>query len=213
MPRTKTSKASKTDRVKVIDVTLDLPDSVTEPRQMRIVMDRQAIETARKATDEFTISRRLPLDSENVSVSDPLALLILAQNKDISGSDAAYKAGRTYERWVDEARREALVVAMTMHTETTREPSPYEEGWDADDDDDTPAWLRDDVKLPKPERNLANRYEARLKVIYDILDEAGPLFTAKFNDILNDDLAVKLREMGVGSTTDEAGFRTSGTSS
>jgi hypothetical protein len=216
MPEENTMAAKKTPtktpdmrKASIIDVTLELPENVVEPRQFRIVLNRKAIETSRKATDELRRSRRLPLDPDNVSLADPLALVVLAQNNNITGEEAVSIASSAYLNQLEEVRREAMIIGMTMLTETSRKPTPYASENITELDEDTPSWLADEVKLPPVNKDLNNRYEARLKVIYDILEEAGPFFTARFESILNNDLADKLREMGVGKDVDEMGFQPS----
>lgn len=204
---------SKPETIAMIDKDLDLPESVQDVRVMKLRLDRLAIETARKATDELLISRKLwdKQDSDSISASDPVAIVFLSADANLTGHDAAYKAAMYYQRQIAEVKREAMMVAMTQHTDTgSRQPKPYPKP-EAGENTDLPAWLRDEITVPDPERDLKNRYEWRLKVIYDILEEAGALFTAQFQRVLDDDLAVQLRKLMEADNTDEAGFQSPGT--
>lgn len=191
-------------KARIIDKVFVLPEEVQSPRELHVVLDRRAIETARKATDEFLIARRINVDTDSISVADPIAMLILSMDEKISGSDAAYKAAGFYKMWQEDARREGLMVGMTMHSVIDREPLPYLE---EEEEEEIPNWLEDELKIPEPERNLTNRYEYRLKQIYDVLDEAGAMFSAQFKHFLDNDMADQLRKLGIGlGGTDEDGF-------
>lgn len=197
------------EAVALIDKELDLPDSVQGVRKMVLRLDRRAIETARKVTDELLVARRLydKQEPDSVAASDPVSLVFLAADDTLSGSEAAYKAAMWYQGQIAEAKREAMVVAMTMHTDVgDRQPKPYDAAANREDTD-LPEWMQDEVRIPAPERSLRNRYERRLKVIYDLLDEAGALFSARFQEILDNDLAVQLRKLMESGNTDSDGFR------
>jgi hypothetical protein len=207
------AKSKVPQNIAVIDKDLELPEHIEDVRVMKLRLDRQAIETSRKATDELLVSRKLydKQDADSISASDPVSLVYMAVDDTLTGHELAYKAAMYYQGQIAEVRREAMVIAMTMHTDLgARQPKPYPKPGEGEDTS-LPAWLRDEVNVPEPERNLKNRYEYRLKLIYDLLDEAGALFSARFQQILDDDLAVQLRKLMEAESTDEAGFQSTRT--
>lgn len=221
----------------VIDTVLEFPEKYEGPlagQGLRVLLNRKSLEITRKAFDEFIVARRIPDEDDDVSVTDVITLYILDQDKrmnysaseqQLTGEEAAYKASRYYKRLRREATQHAYLLGMTYKgNDITRPPAPYDEGGDdvmmrifktseegdslADDGGEIIGWLSQDYDMPRPRYDLRNPYERRLKQLIDLFVDAGPDFYAGMNSLLQNDLAAKLKEMGLGEEIDEAGFRT-----
>lgn len=212
--------------VDLINVDLDVPPNTAKKfgiEQLNLQLNAPVIEYARRFMDELKMARRLPNEPEDITLSDPLAIWILGTESDLDGSAVLRKAEYHYRNFINEANREAFILAMTMFNEFDKNiaPTPYR------DNDRTallqgkggvPAWLAEIPEVPEPARNLDHRYERRLKVTMDLLEQGGqedPFFLAQFNRVINNDLVAKMREMGVnvGEPTDEDGFHEDAASS
>jgi len=233
---TRQTQGSQNEQAHILDTVLPFPDDYEGPlaeQGLRVILNRKSLEIVRKAYDELIVSRRIPDEDEDISVTDVITLYILDQDKrmnytdstqQLTGEEAAYKASRYYHRLRREAQQHAYIIGMTYKgNDIERPPAPYDaDGEDvmtklfktssddeslSDDDGEVINWLAQDYEMPRLKYDLRNPFERRLKQMIDIFTEAGPMFYARLNSLLQNDLAKNLREMGLGEDVDEAGFR------
>jgi hypothetical protein len=184
-------------KVVLIDKSLELPETIEDVRILRIQLERKTLAVMRTATDHLTVIRGLSGkgEIENLSVADPLVILIKNMNKTYTAEKAIGLAAAEYRRRIKQVETDAAVIAMTWNTETgERGPEPFDpEDPVFDGGDDEPEWFKKTYfTLPEPERDLTDIYEARLNVILNLLAEAGTEFTEKFTSILNNDMLTRI---------------------
>lgn len=211
-----------TDSPYLLNTTLKFPEDYKGPLKnegLKVVLNRESLELFQDIFAELCHARDLPHKDEDISVSDALTLVILAEDRRINeprgvtlmtGEQAAKRAKSHYATLRRDAEHQAYILAMTWENpDIDREPLPY------NDQNETAfsipkekiSWLKGRTfDLPPVRHDLSNPYERRFKQISDILIEAGPIFRAQVDSLLKNDLANKLREAGLGEPVDPDGF-------
>lgn len=142
---------------------------------------------------ELMMSRRLPVDIQSIGIGDTMVLWLLDKRRNEFGDDdgegAILAARHIYESQIQDCNREAIILALTAHTEIIGqfdvqgnlvEPIPMEEGTKpltSKDERKPSAFMKLIQKrssdIPDVHRNFKNVYEARMKWLEDIINEAG----------------------------------------
>jgi hypothetical protein len=207
-------KTEKPGSAALIDTTIPVPSHIEGITEFRLVLNTATLKQSETIANALVVSRRLPFNPDAISISDPFAMYIMGTRPDLTGQDSVREAEGHYERFLRQAQTDSIIVAMTAYnTLPNTEPRPYLDDAEALDaewgEDGAPEWVKAIPAIPEPKYNLNNPYEKRLKLIMDFLEDCGLEFTLQFNRVINNDLATKLREMGVEGS-DEAGFQPSG---
>jgi len=193
MPKKKSSNNSKQDTPRyLIDTKIPFPEEskhLIEGGELNIYFDVNTREMILDISSELMRSRRIPVDTEEVGVSDAMVIWLAHTRKDEfgeDGEDAILAAKHIYETQTKDCNRDAIVLAMTAYTEivgqydkegNTVPPVPYEDGQELFVPTKRSSFV-DMMKnrrtdIPQVHRNLKNPYEARIKWLDDVLNEGG----------------------------------------
>ncbi len=209
----------------VLDEFLDLPeeyrhlcvalgdDDGNYEGQMRFLINREIMDIMRDISDELEMSRGLPVNAREVLISDPVVVWLLQNDRQITPQDALEKAVAWYNRQKQQVTTDALFVAFTSFNEFNIAPVPYKDGELAFDPNQKtegrrtiPAWMKNggrETHIPLPERRLTNKYEMRLKQLFDIANMCGAIWTNGLMNAINQGMAKTIRLI---EPTDDAGF-------
>ena len=199
------------DELKLVDVTLETPESVEgQPKSVHFVIEKKTAKIIRRITDGLIRSRKIPANIEDITIGDPMAILINQTKNWISPNEAVAEAKNYYKSQLEQIAQDAYMLAITYETVFTKEPKPYPPDESTEKDPDLPAWVESVVNLPVPTRDLKDPYERRLKQIIDFLDECGPMYQIQFRAQLTNSIGNALRVIG-GVETDPDGFQPSTT--
>lgn len=211
----------------VLDEMLDLPEEYVHlcaaladdenikplEGQMRFLINRDVMDVMRDVVDELEMSRGIPVNVRNILIADPVVTYILQHEKGLKAPEAIDKAVAWYERQKNQVQTDALFIAFTMYNEFNIAPTPYKEGELAfsptkteDHRRSIPAWMKNggrEVSIPLPERNLMNKYELRLKQLFDIANMCGAIWVNGLMAKINEGMAKTIRLL---DPVDDAGF-------
>lgn len=183
--------------------------------QMRFVLNRDTMDVMRDVVDDLEMTRGLPVNAREVLISDPVVVYLLQHDRNLQPQEALEKAVGWYNRQKQQVQTDALFISFTMYNEFNIAPTPYRDGEIAFDPENAqdhrravPSWMRNghqSVTIPLPERRLNNRYEMRLKQLYDIANMCGNIWVQMMMTKINEGMAKTIRLL---EPEDEAGFPT-----
>lgn len=161
-----------------------------------------------KRHQALMIARGIPLDRVNLSPGNDVVTAYREQlGKGISDDDLMDMARAHYERYVNDAYEDALVLAMFTHPDNNNLPAPEPYT------DEELAEETDLVSVAPPKRNLLHPSEKKLKQIMDFV-AADPSILARFQRIFNS-VTVRINELvaveAAKKVVDGAGFQPAGT--
>lgn len=191
--------------------------------KIRFLLNREVLDLYRDIIDELEISRGLPDEAHpaNIQISDPLVMMILARDPEIASLPdeeksqvARQKAAGFYQKQKGQVSSDAMFIAMSMYNEINMVPVPYKEGeiaFSTSDDRERvrglPGWMQTKAarafEFPLPERRLGNKYELRLKLLYQMSEACGLLWTLQFREIYEMGIA---KTLGLAEPRDADGF-------
>lgn len=191
--------------------------------KIRFVLNREVLDHYRDIIDALEIARGLPDEAHpaNIQLSDPLVLHILTTDPEVktltddeARQVARQKAAGFYQKQKAQVQSDAMFIAMSLYNEIDMVPIPYRPGEiafstseDRPRSRELPAWLKTKTntafEFPLPERRLSNTYELRLKLLYQLSEECGVLWTMGFREIYERGMTKTLR---LAEPRDEDGF-------
>lgn len=207
----------------IIDVKIAVPAQVAdivktsdgEQGKLYILFNRNTTQLSADIAIELASSRRVPLQEETVGISDPLAILLMAQSSTLVSQEIVFRVKQHYRQELSQVNEDALMLALTDNNDFDIPLVPYSTEEDEKigtltTSEVVPSWRSSlkQVILPKTKRNLENPYEARLKILSDFLgaaEQADPFFTAEFKRLTDESFAQMVR--GLSGETDKAGFQ------
>lgn len=213
MAKRKTQKPDPNREFTFIDEAIPLPDSakhMTSDGLLYIKFGQGAIELISEISSELINARRLPINPDEVSFADPVALIINNTKKDWSSDTDEGRAQELlnetrnyYRRQHQVISSDAMQIALTDNNEFTVKAKPFPEE-EKEDLSNVPSWRRDKakVRVPEPEKKLTNIYEHRLKQLSDIIEEAGFEFEFTFSQKIQGAMAAALRAIDEGESGD-----------
>ena len=185
----------------LIDIEIPLPEEykhLVEGGTLILYFNAETRDVIRDIASELMLSRRLPVDIESVGIDDLMTVWLIRQRKeefaDDDGSGVILAARHVYGSQIQDTNREAMILALTGYTEISAEfddagnlvqPAPIKSGQnilslDSNTGRKKSTFLKlvqktaDDI--PEVNRNLNNKFEARLKWLEDTINAAGPSF-------------------------------------
>ena len=227
----KKKKESLPERNYLINVEIPLPDEhkdLVEGGVIVLYFGEETRDLILDISSELMMSRKLPVDISEIGIEDTMTLWLLRQRGDelaAEGDDAgqaAIEAARhVYSAQIQDCNREAIVLAMTAHTEIKGEfdaqglhvePDPATPGEKPLTEKTVGRTASPFVKMvqkraddiPDVIRNLKNPYESRFQWLHDTISAAGILFYNDTVKAINQAVVDILREI---PETDQDGFR------
>lgn len=194
-----------TEAVEGVEAPVVINGTTHEFGGIHILLNKRSMELYRRSLDGLIVSRRIPLSDDQVGVTDPLVVLLTTQ--DDTTEDPVYAVQQHYRSQRDQVNEHAYILAVTRTNKLMNEPRPYD-----DIESEFEDWEEGTFSLPPATRNLNNKYERRLKQIFDLVEDAGVMFNAKFERAI-EEAVLELYKWARSQNTDEDGFRPSGVSS
>ncbi len=212
--------------INLIDTEVPLPEEfahLVEGGCLTLFFGAETRDMITNISAELMMTRRLPVETSNIGIGDSMVLWLIERRGDEfsdDGEDAILAARHIYESQIQDCNREAIILALTAHTEIVGqfdskgkliEPAPMEPGQkplSAKVSRAPSSFMKlvqkkaDDI--PDPHRNFKNVYEARMKWIEDTINAAGFSF---YNDTVRAINKCIVSIVGDLPERDGAGFR------
>ncbi len=152
MPKTKEIKS-------IIDEYIDAPEGASPP-QLHVLFDSRTRDYADQYHTALRVSRGLPFLPEEISITDPLVLVVINIFHLTDSNRALRMARQYYDKWNRDAKMHSFMLALLSDNTFFTEPTEW------DTDNDIPPGI---PYIPEPKYDLANQTEKRLKQIVDYL--------------------------------------------
>lgn len=209
----------------VVDTTIAVPEEWHHVcKEIGVYIDTATVEEMRNIYADLKRFRGIPsnVEAEVSSITNAVAFAIYGNRSDLklmdekeqgTGAVAAVREARFYyHQQEQDAQTDAQILALTMYTQLGMEfiPKPYEDAKQENfrvanqRNKPRPSWL--DNPLPALPRNLENKYEFRLKQLWDLIQSGGLDFAREFYLKINHGFA-QLANLVEDENTDEAAFR------
>ena len=168
--------------------------NVEEPEKLHILFDKNT----RTAVDQYDmalkVARGIPFNTESVSITDPLSLIIAKQYAEQDGNKVVRMAAQHYEKWAYDVQQHSWLLGLLVDNEFINIPEPWEVS-------KAPPGL---PEIPEPSLNLSHPLEYRLKQIIDFLG-SDMMLQSRVMTIINNSMAKIVAD--VEGVTDTAGFQ------
>jgi hypothetical protein len=219
------SKKEKAQMEYLVDLEIPFPEDfahLVKGGHLVIYFGPETADIIRDVSAELIRSRNLPVDTSNVNIDDPMVLWLANRRKDELGEDgteAILAARHVYDEQIREANQQAMILALTAHTEIVQQydkdgklnPPPEVDGG-LFKEKEGPRKKSTFMKMvenraediPKPKINLANPYEARMAWLDATIEAAGFAFYNKAVTSINRGIMKIVTNL---EETDEDGFR------
>jgi hypothetical protein len=221
-----------------IDFEVPLPEEfahLVEGGSLIVLLEEGFRDMVETISGELIMSRHLPVDMQAVGIADPMTLWLLDKRgheyvetpEGVSKGEQAILAARhVYAKQIQECNQEALILALTAHTEIIgqfddrggmiepkiigkgEKPFTEKKGGRIKSSFMRLIESRED-DIPDVERNLKNVYEARMAWLEHTVSEAGIEYYNRFTREVNNAIVKVIEAL---PERDEHGFRPRATS-
>lgn len=147
------------ERKSIIDEYIPSPEG-SSPEQIHVLFDRRTRDYADQYHTALRVSRGLPFLPEEISITDPLVLVLINIFHLTDGQRALRTARSYYDKWNRDAKMHGFMLALLADNQFYGEPKEWST------ESDTPPGI---PTIPEPKYDLNNPTERRLKQIIDFL--------------------------------------------